>query len=359
MVENRILSLRQVLRDEGVDALLLWSLPNIRYVTGFTGSDAVVLVTARRVFFLTDSRYVSQARQQARVDEIREYKVKTDGVASVIAELGCRRVGFEGEAVSVAVFNKLRNQSADSLAWVPLDEHFSRLRGVKALAELEFLADAAGLHQEALEEILPRIRPGVSECDIAFALEIALRRRGGEDRAFDFIVASGRRGSLPHGVASDKPLAAGELVTIDFGTRIGGYYSDETVTLALGEVDTKLRQIYDCVLEAHDRAIEAIRPGAELKAIDAVARDHIAENGYGDYFGHGLGHGVGLQVHEFPTLSPRSRDRVEEGMVFTVEPGIYVPGLGGVRIEDMVVVTADGSRRLTRIPKEFRTLPLD
>jgi Xaa-Pro aminopeptidase len=359
MVENRILSLRQVLRDEGVDALLLWSLPNIRYVTGFTGSDAVVLVTARRVFFLTDSRYVSQARQQARVDEIREYKVKTDGVASVIAELGCRRVGFEGEAVSVAVFNKLRNQSADSLAWVPLDEHFSRLRGVKALAELEFLADAAGLHQEALEEILPRIRPGVSERDIAFALEIALRRRGGEDRAFDFIVASGRRGSLPHGVASDKPLAAGELVTIDFGTRIGGYYSDETVTLALGEVDTKLRQIYDCVLEAHDRAIEAIRPGAELKAIDAVARDHIAENGYGDYFGHGLGHGVGLQVHEFPTLSPRSRDRVEEGMVFTVEPGIYVPGLGGVRIEDMVVVTADGSRRLTRIPKEFRTLPLD
>ncbi len=359
MVENRILSLRQVLRDEGVDALLLWSLPNIRYVTGFTGSDAVVLVTARRVFFLTDSRYVSQARQQARVDEVREYKVKTDGVASVIAELGCRRVGFEGEAVSVAVFNKLRNQSADSLAWVPLDEHFSRLRGVKALAELEFLADAAGLHQEALEEILPRIRPGVSERDIAFALEIALRRRGGEDRAFDFIVASGRRGSLPHGVASDKPLAAGELVTIDFGTRIGGYYSDETVTLALGEVDTKLRQIYDCVLEAHDRAIEAIRPGAELKAIDAVARDHIAENGYGDYFGHGLGHGVGLQVHEFPTLSPRSRDRVEEGMVFTVEPGIYVPGLGGVRIEDMVVVTADGSRRLTRIPKEFRTLPLD
>ncbi|AJF06064.1 M24 family metallopeptidase [Geoalkalibacter subterraneus] len=359
MIENRILSLRQILRDEGVDALLLWSLPNIRYVTGFTGSDAVVVVTAKSVFFLTDSRYVSQAQQQVRVDEIREYKVKTDGVGSLIAEIGCPRVGFEGEAVSVAIFNKLRSQSADNLAWVPLDERFSRLRGIKSLSELEFLENAAGLHQEALEEILPRIRPGVTERDVAFALEIALRRRGGEDRAFDFIVASGPRGALPHGVASDKQLASGELVTIDFGTRIGGYYSDETVTLALGEVDPKLRRIYDCVLEAHDRAIEAIRPGAELKVIDAVAREYIAECGYGDYFGHGLGHGVGLQVHEFPTLSPRSRDRVEEGMVFTVEPGIYVPDLGGVRIEDMVTATAGGSRRLTRISKEFRTLPFD
>ncbi len=359
MVESRILSLRRILRDEGIDALLLWSMPNIRYVTGFTGSDAAVVVTAKSIFFLTDSRYVSQARQQVRVDEIREYKVKIDGVASLIASIGCHRVGFEGEAVSVAAYNKLRNQSADNLAWVPLDERLSRQRGVKETSELELLEDAASLHVEALEEILPQIRPGVSERDIALALEVALRRRGGEDRAFDYIVASGERGALPHGVASDKRLAAGELVTIDFGTRIGGYYSDETVTLALGEIDSKLRQIYDCVLEAHDRAIAGIQPGVELKSVDAIAREHIAESGYGDYFGHGLGHGVGLQVHEFPTLSPRSRDRVEEGMVFTVEPGIYVPDLGGVRIEDMVVATAEGSRRLTRISKGFRTLPLD
>lgn len=359
MLENRIVCLRQLLRDQGLDALLLWSLPNIRYATGFTGTDGAVLVTPQKVFFLTDSRYKAQAEQQVRASVIHEYKVKIDGVVSLAEQLDCRRVGFESEAVSVASFEKLRRQSTEGLAWVALDSSLTRLRGHKDAQELALLENAARLHNEALEEVLPRIRPGVSERDIAFALEVVLRQSGGEDRAFDFIVASGERGALPHGTASDKVLAPGELVTIDFGTRVGGYYSDETVTIALGDVDRKLRRIYDCVLTAHDRAIAEIRPGVSLKDLDAVAREHIASGGYGDFFGHGLGHGVGLQVHEFPTVSPRSQDRAEEGMVFTVEPGIYVPGLGGVRIEDMVVVTAEGCRRLTHIPKDFRILPID
>ncbi|MEJ2520948.1 MAG: M24 family metallopeptidase, partial [Desulfuromonadales bacterium] len=197
------------------------------------------------------------------------------------------------------------------------------------------------------------------ENELALALEYALRQAGGEEKAFAIIVASGDRGALPHGLASDKPLAAGELVTIDFGCRRAGYHSDETITLAIGDVPSGLRRIYDTVLEAHDRALAAVRPGLLLKDLDAVARDYISAQGYGAFFGHGLGHGVGLEVHEAPVVSPRSQQIAAEGMVLTIEPGIYVPGTGGVRIEDMVLVTANGGRVLTKIPKTFRNILLN
>jgi Xaa-Pro aminopeptidase len=194
------------------------------------------------------------------------------------------------------------------------------------------------------------------ERDISLALEYALKRRGGEEKAFDFIVASGPRGAMPHGVASERVIRDGELVTIDFGTRVRGYHSDETVTVAVGEVPRKLREIYTLVLDAHDRALKQVRPGVPLSELDGLARRHIGDGGYGDFFGHGLGHGVGLEIHESPTVSSRSEEIATEGMVITIEPGIYVPDLGGVRIEDMVLVTATGQRCLTRIPKDFRTL---
>ena len=203
---------------------------------------------------------------------------------------------------------------------------------------------------------MPQIVTGVTEAEIALALEIAVRKRGCAEKSFDFIVASGERGALPHGVASDKIISQSDMVTIDFGGRFNGYYSDETVTCALGEPDDKMREVFDIVLEAHDRAISSIKPGVPLKDIDAAARDYIKECGYDDYFGHGLGHGVGLEVHEAPRVSPMSKGLTEAGMVFTVEPGIYLPGLGGVRIEDMVVVTADGCRVLTHLPKKYRRL---
>ena len=221
------------------------------------------------------------------------------------------------------------------------------------------VVDQAAIAAEAFDEILPLIRPGALERDIALALEFAMRRRGAEEKSFDTIVASGRRGALPHGVASAKTIAAGELVTIDYGARWDGYHSDETVTVAVGPVSVQLRKIFDVVLEAHDRAMAAVRPGVALQDLDSIARDYIAEQGYGEFFGHSLGHGVGLEVHEYPAVSSQSEMLVEEGMVFTVEPGIYIPGLGGVRIEDMVYVTADGHRRLTRLPKEFRLLSAD
>lgn len=355
MLETRARNAQQLIQADHLDAILFCSLPNLRYFSGFTGTDGVVVVTASAVFFLCDSRYITQARTQVAADEIREYKIKLDGVLGLLQELGCRRVGFEADILPYSVWQKFKETGGD-IHWVPLTRQLAALRGRKGADELEFLDRAARLNAEALEEVLPLIRPGARECDIAFELELALRRRGGEEKAFDFIVASGERGAMPHGVASEKLLQAGELVTVDFGTRVGGYHSDETLTFALGEVSPRLREIYACVLEAHDRAVEAIRPGRSLRDIDAVARDYIADRGFGDYFGHGLGHGVGLEVHEFPTASPRSEDWVEEGMVFTVEPGIYIPGLGGVRIEDTIVVTREGCRRITQIPKDFKVL---
>jgi Xaa-Pro aminopeptidase len=215
---------------------------------------------------------------------------------------------------------------------------------------------AADISARAFESILDSIRPGVSEKEVARELEISCLRFGSEMKAFDYIVASGERGAMPHGVASDKIIESGDVITIDFGSCHDGYFSDETVNLAVGEISPELKIIHEIVLNAHDLAINSIKPGIFLSEIDRIARDFISEKGYGTYFGHGLGHGVGLDVHEGPRVSPQSDACAEEGMVFTVEPGIYVPGLGGIRIEDMVVVTADGCRCLTRLPKQLQHL---
>jgi Xaa-Pro aminopeptidase len=358
MVEDRAPRARQLLEKCELDAFVFFDPSNIRYLCGFTGTDGALVVTREKDCFLTDSRYTTQARGQVAADQIREYSVKIDGVISLIQELDVRRVGFESETLPFAQAKKLQEKEKSELTWVPIGEEVLSLRGAKGPSEIEALLEATRISAEAFEEILPIVRPGAVEKEIALALEFAMKRRGGEEKAFDFIVASGYRGALPHGIASDKVIAPGELVTFDFGTRFAGYHSDETVTVAVGEVPSRLREIFDTVLHAHDLAIAQVRPGVALKDIDSVARRHIAGRGYGDYFGHGLGHGVGLEVHEYPTVSPRSEAVAEAGMVITIEPGIYIPELGGVRIEDMVQVTTDGCRPLTRIPKTFRTLPV-
>ncbi len=357
MIKTRSTQVEELLEACDVDAFVFFHLPNIRYLCNFSGSDGVLVVSRETSCFLTDSRYTSQAGQEVRADQIREHRGKLEGVLACIAELGCRRVGFESEVVSFATMAQLKEKGSGDTEWVPVSSEVNRLRGVKDAAEIASLNQAAQLNAEALEAVLPLIRPGACERDIALALEFELKRRGGEEKAFDFIVASGPRGALPHGVASTRRICDGELVTVDFGTRVNGYHSDETVTLAVGEVSERLRKIYDTVLEAHDRAIALVAPGISLKEVDSAARDHIAGKGFGEYFGHGTGHGVGLEVHEFPVVSGKSADVAKEGMIFTVEPGIYIPDLGGVRIEDTLEVTFDGCRRITRIPKEFRTLP--
>ncbi len=357
MIKDRFTQVENLLEACNVDAFVFFHLPNIRYLCGFSGSDGVLVVSREASCFLTDSRYTSQAGQEVSADQIREHRGKLEGILACIGDFGCRRVGFESEVVPFATIEQLKEKGSDEIEWVPVRAEVTRLRGVKDAVEIDALNEAAQLNAEAFETVLPLIRPGACERDIALALEFELKRRGGEEKAFDFIVASGPRGALPHGVASSRQICAGDLVTVDFGTRVRGYHSDETVTLAVGEVSDRLREIYDTVLEAHDRAIALVSPGVPLKEVDAAARDYIADKGFGEFFGHGTGHGVGLEVHEFPVVSGKSSDAAREGMIFTVEPGIYIPDLGGVRIEDTLEVTSDGCRRITRIPKEFRTLP--
>ena len=345
-----------LLETQGLDAIVFQNLYNLRYLCGFSGSDGALLVTAAGDCFLCDSRYTAQARQQVVAAEQQEYRVKAEAIGGWLAARGAKRIGFEAETLTVAGLERLRTGGPEGAKWISLSREQLAFRASKDADEIAAMEEAAALNAAAFAEILPLIRPGAVERELSLALEFALKRRGGEEKAFDFIVASGPRGAMPHGVASDRELCAGELVTIDFGTRVRGYHSDETVTVAIGQVEPRLRQIFDVVLEAHDQAMAAVRPGVCLRDIDGIARRVIEEAGFGDYFGHGLGHGVGLEVHEFPTLSPRSEDLAEVGMVVTIEPGIYVPELGGVRIEDMVLVTADGGRCLTQISKAFRAL---
>ena len=355
MLKDRIFSARACLESYSLDALLVTSLQSIRYLTGFSGSDGILLLTNDSGCFLTDSRYTTQAQSEVSAFPVTEYRIKLDAVVEWLGQHSIKRVGFVASQLTVAVYNELTCKLPE-VEFVALKDEISDIRAVKDRDELVLLERAAVLASASLEEILPLVRPGVLERELALELEIAMRRRGADDKAFDFIVASGERGALPHGRASEKVISSGEMVTFDFGALCNGYNSDETVTVAVGKQDPRLLDVYTIVKEAHDRAIDAVRPGIPLKELDRVARSFIAERGYGPYFGHGLGHGVGLEVHERPLLSFRSEDKAEVGMVFTVEPGVYIPGLGGVRIEDTVVVENDGCRLLTKFPKELQLL---
>lgn len=356
MIESRVAALKALLIEHRLDAVLMTRPANLRYFCGFSGTDGALVVTARETIFLTDSRYTTQAAEEVVADQKCEYTVPAEGIVASLIDAGVSKVGYEAEDLACAELERLRTRSGQHLEWVGLDRPMLTLRGIKDNGEIAALERAAHLAAAAFDEILPLLRPGTAEREIALALEFAMRRQGGDEKSFDLIVASGERGALPHGAASDRRLRAAEFVTIDFGLRLHGYCSDETVTLALGEIDAELESVYATVYRAQQQAFAAIRPGVPLKEIDAVARNIIADAGYGPFFGHGLGHGVGLEVHEYPTLSPRSVDTAQVGMVFTVEPGIYLPGKGGVRLEDTVVVTPQGCRKLTCIPKELRRL---
>ena len=358
MIRQHKQFLQNILTSEKLDTILIFGLPNIRYLCGFTGTDGVLIIKNNESIFLTDSRYFSQSEKQVNANRLYCYNNKLKAIADELSSCESKRVGFDAGAISVSLYEELTAIASDSLEWRSLNAQLQSLRGVKVEEELNFLKSAANINYQAFQQTLPLIKLGVTEREIALELESSLKHLGGEANAFDFIVASGIRGALPHGVASGKKLCAGELLTIDFGTRINGYHSDETVTLAIGDVDRKLRQIFDIVLEAHDLALGAIQPGMSICDLDAVARDYISTQGYKEYFGHGLGHGVGLEIHEYPAVTSRSDEYLVEGMVITIEPGIYIPGTGGVRIEDTVVVTADGFEALTSIPKQFKKISL-
>lgn len=352
-MHSRLTRLRSVLNTQGLDALLVSSLPNIRYLTGFTGSHALCIVTRRRAIFLTDTRYIHQSR-----DEVRGATriVTRHGFPETAAEKkllrACTHVGFESDVITYAQ-HRLWKSSFPKVKFAPTPQLVESLSQAKDAGELALIQRAIRITDRVFGEILPIVRPGVRERDIAAELSYRQRRFGAEGDAFDPIVASGPRGALPHARPTQKRIRAGELVILDFGCVVGGYSSDLTRTVCVGTASRKAREIYSVVLEAQERAIVAARPGMKTRDLDAVARRSIADAGYGKYFTHSLGHGLGLHVHEPPRVSSMSTEILHEGSVITIEPGVYVPGYGGVRIEDDVVLTATGCRVMTRAPKQF------
>lgn len=356
MLKSRRSRLKPFFEEYSLKAMLFTDLRNIRYLCGFSGSEGALLISQDNAWFLCDSRYTVQAAQEVQSAEIRECgAIRIDMVAALANEFGLDRIGFEAVHTNVSAFRRM-SEKLSGVELVELGPNLDEIRICKDEAEIELLTSVATLSSQALAAVLGNIKPGVREVDIAVALELEMLRRGADGKAFDFIVASGERGAMPHGRASDKIIQTGELVTIDFGAIKDGYHSDETVTIACGKPEIRAQEIHAIVRTAHDLAIEAVRPGISCKDLDEVARSYIRNKGYGEYFGHGLGHGVGLEIHEMPTLSPRSTAVLEEGMVITVEPGIYIPGFGGVRIEDTVVVTGDGCRALTSADKQLLVL---
>ncbi len=334
-----------------VDALLLTSPANRRWASGFTGSAAHVLIGRDRAVLATDSRYWERAAQEAPDYEVFQLREAKDDMRNFLALAGGPRIGLEARHVTLAFHKQLA--SNEGIAWVPLPATVEALRAVKSADELAIIRAAARLTDMAVALVPQLARPGVTEHAIAWELEKAMREAGAEGVAFDIIVASGPNSALPHHHSGDRQLQAGDIVIVDLGARVDGYNSDLTRSFYLGETaDDAFWSLYNTVSAAHQAAIAGIRPGVTGKAVDALARDLITAAGHGDHFGHGTGHGVGLEIHEEPRFSRLAESTViPAGAVMTVEPGIYLPGYGGVRIEDLLLVTADGAEYLSGAPQ--------
>ncbi|WP_028399160.1 Xaa-Pro dipeptidase [Ectobacillus panaciterrae] len=349
---NKLVKLRETFETAGIDGLLITSGYNRTYMTNFTGTAGVVLISKDKAVFITDFRYVEQAQKQAVGYEIIQHTGPiAEEVASQVKALHIAKLGFEQDALTYGEF-KVYEEKVET-EFVPTSGLVEKLRLIKTDSEIKILKDAAQIADAAFTHILSFIRPGISELDVSNELEFFMRRQGAASSSFDIIVASGHRSALPHGVASEKLIEKGDFVTLDFGAYYKGYCSDITRTLAVGEPSPELKNIYDIVLEAQLRGVNGIKAGMTGREADALTRDYISEKGYGQYFGHSTGHGIGLEIHEGPGLSMRSDVVLEPGMVVTVEPGIYVPNLGGVRIEDDILVTKDGNEILTHSQKEL------
>jgi Xaa-Pro aminopeptidase len=344
------------LAERELDLLLVTDLVNVRYLTGFSGTNGLAIVGPEERRFLTDFRYVERA--MAEVDGF-ELQRAPQELRTALADgwpPGELRVGFEDQHVSVRLHTQLRETLPDRIELIAAGGVVEAERAVKEPGEVAAIRAAAELADEVYAWVAEQGVVGRTEREVALALEQEMRVRGAEGPSFPSIVAAAENGALPHAVPRDVPVPPGTLVTLDIGARLDGYCSDCTRTWATGELDDDLTELYETVLVAQETALAAVRPGPEGRELDAVARDLITAAGHGDHFGHGLGHGVGLDVHEAPRLARTATGRLEAGNVVTVEPGIYVPGRGGARIEDLVVVTEDGHDVLSGTSKALRVV---
>jgi Xaa-Pro aminopeptidase len=357
---SRIARIQAALEAEGVDALYVTHLPNVRYLCGFTGSNGCLVIGRSGARFLTDGRYRTQAAEQVRGAEVEIYGLPDEldrGLRGAFAELGASSkatIGFEAAHLTVAALDRLRGLGGFEL--VGTTQVVERLRMVKEPAELDRIREAARMADEGLAHVLERVTEGISERELALELELYMRRQGADDVSFDLIVAAAERSALPHAHPSDRQVEKGRYLLFDLGCIFEGYCSDMTRTIVVGDPDERHREIYDLVARAQQAGLDAVRPGRPAAEVDRAARQVIEEAGLGDAFGHGLGHGVGVEIHEAPTLRSTSSDVLEAGNVITIEPGVYLPGWGGVRIEDLVVVSPEGADVLSRSTKELQVL---
>lgn len=357
-MNGRIDRLYKVMDELGVDAVLLTDGYNIHYLSGYKGHTGCMLVLENSIYILTDSRYTEQVGIEA--PDVKCVDIGMEGYAKRLSGLigDNIKLGFENNEISYMKYNAFRAAFSDSVCLIPLDGNIDKLRQVKEASEIEYLAAAEKIGDKAFAEITEYIRDnkkhGITELDVALELEYSMRKYGALGTSFDTIAASGNNSSLPHATPTKRVIRDGDFLTMDFGCIYEGYCSDMTRTVYIGDTPSdKQLEVYNTVLKAQLAALEIIKPGIECSKVDACARDIIAAAGYGDYFGHGLGHSVGLFIHEEPRFSRKCEDILEPGNVITVEPGIYLPGEFGVRIEDMIVVTENGYRNLAKSPKEL------
>jgi len=350
-MRNRINKLKKHLSLASSEGVLLSKPVNIRYYSSFTGTSGFIYSDSKNDYFLTDSRYVEQAKKQCEGFEVIEIS-KDHTIFDFLESKRPSRLFVEENHVTMAFHAKLVKRLENTIL-IGLDDIVSSQRIIKYEFEIEKISIAANIADKAFSHIVEFIRPGLSEIEIAFEIEFFMRRNGASGLSFETIVASGKRSSMPHGTASDKIVEKGEFITMDFGCVYEGYCSDMTRTVHLGAANQDEKSVYGIVLKSQKKALEYIREGALANSVDKIARDIIIENGYGDFFSHGLGHGVGLEVHEEPRLSPGSDKVLSAGMVVTDEPGIYLPGKFGVRIEDLIAVKNDSCEILSNSPKEL------
>ncbi len=349
----RLEKLRQHMSAAGLDSMLVYSRENRRYLSGFTGSAGFLVIGMHKACFVTDFRYMEQAKQQCQGYEITNHNnLIHQTISQLLSSAGIARLGIEEDFMTVSFYNDLRKAAGD-VELTGGRAILDSLRIVKDSVEIACIRKAAEITDAAFSHILNHIMPGMKEKEVALELEIFCKKNGASALSFDPIVASGHRSALPHGIASEKTIKAGEFLTLDFGCVYNGYCSDMTRTVFIGKATEKHSDIYETVLRAQQTALQYIKPGAVGKDVDKVARDIISDAGYGQYFGHGLGHGVGLAVHEEPRLNTLSEKTLAPGMIVTDEPGIYIPEFGGVRIEDLVLVTDSGCETLSRSPKNL------
>lgn len=353
-MKDRIKKVQQKLKEENLDAFVITTLSNVRYLSGYSGSNGILVITPKSSVFLTDFRYKDQSKKEVKGSKIFLGSRDLFDDLPKLKELKGKKIklGFESKNLNCNNYLRVKSILPDVLL-IPTEDLVESILIQKEPQEIEKIKKATAITDQVFSQILGFIQPGITEIDLAAEIEYMIRKQGADCVAFDTIVASGKRSALPHGKASKKKIKQNEPVTLDFGAIVDGYVSDMTRTVMVGKASKKFKKIYKTVLSSQQKAIKFAKPKLKCFELDKMARDVIKKAGFGKYFGHGLGHGIGLLVHDYPQVNEKSQELLKQGMVITIEPGIYIPNWGGVRIEDDILITRSGCEVLTHSPKNL------